>query len=264
MERPGRLADRAVVLTGAGGGIGRAMALAFAAEGARLVLGDLEDSVEATAEAVRQAGARAAAVRGDVGRMADMVALAERAVGEFGALDVLVTCAGLGDSGLLVEQDEAAWMRVVDVNLLGTYRAIRAVLPAMMRQRSGRIVTIASVFGKMGGYGFITAYAASKHGVIGLTRALAAELGSQGYPEITVNAICPGYVRAGMGLKLQATKAGPTPGAELFERYFKRQVPLRRMIEAEEIAHVAVFLALPETGGITGQALNVDGGFVMS
>ncbi|MBI2467329.1 MAG: SDR family oxidoreductase [Candidatus Rokubacteria bacterium] len=264
MERPGRLADRVVVLTGAGGGIGRVMALAFAAEGARLVLGDLEDSVEATAEAVRQAGARAAAVRGDVGRTADMVALAERAVGEFGALDVLVTCAGLGDSGLLVEQDEAAWTRVVDVNLLGTYRAIRAALPAMMRQRSGRIVTIASVFGKMGGYGFITAYAASKHGVIGLTRALAAELGSQGYPEITVNAICPGYVRAGMGVKLQATKAGPMPGAELFERYFKRQVPLRRMIEAEEIAHVAVFLALPESAASTGQALNVDGGFVMS
>lgn len=264
MEPTGRLRDRGVVITGAGGGIGRAIALAFAAEGARLVLGDLGDSVEATAEAVRQAGARVAAVRGDVGRTADMVALADRAVGELGALDVLVTCAGLGDSGLLVEQDEAAWTRIVDVNLLGTYRAIRAALPAMMRQRSGRIITIASAFGKTGGYGFITAYAASKHGVIGLTRALAGELGSQGYPEITVNAICPGYVRAGMGVKLQATKAGPMPGEEIFERYYKRLVPLRRMIEAEEIARVAVFLALPESAAITGQALSVDGGFVMS
>ncbi len=264
MDATGRLRDRVAVITGAGGGIGRAMALAFAAEGARLVLGDLGDSVEATAEAVRQAGARAAAVRGDVGRTADMVALAERAVGEFGALDILVTCAGLGDSGLLVEQEEAAWTRVVDVNLLGTYRAIRAALPAMMRRRSGRIITIASAFGKTGGSGFITAYAASKHGVIGLTRALAAELGSHGYPEITVNAICPGYVRAGMGVKLQATKAGPMPGEEIFERYYKRLVPLRRMIEAEEIARVAVFLALPESAAITGQALNVDGGFVMS
>ena len=115
-----------------------------------------------------------------------------------------------------------------------------------------------------GGYGFVTAYAASKHGVIGLTRSLAAELGSQGYPSITVNAICPGYVRAGMGIQMQSTKAGPMPGEEIFERYYKRQVPQRRMIEPEEIANAAVFLALPGSAGITDQALNVDGGFVMS
>ena len=253
-----------VVVTGAGGGIGRAIALAFAAEGAALALGDLGDSVEATADAARRAGARAVAIRGDVTRMPDMATLAGRAVAELGGLDVLVTCAGIDGPGLLAEQDEASWTRVIDVNLNGTYRAIRAALPAMLRRGSGRIVTIASVFGKMGGYGFISAYAASKHGVIGLTRALAAELGSQGYPGITVNAICPGYVRAGMGVKVQSTKAGPLPGSEIFERYYKRQVPLRRMIEAEEVAHLAVFLALPETGGITGQALNVDGGFVMS
>ena len=134
----------------------------------------------------------------------------------------------------------------------------------MMKRGRGRIVTIASAFGKTGGHGFITAYAASKHGVVGLTRALAAELGSQGYPGITVNAICPGYVRAGLGIKTQSTKAGPMSGTEIFERYYKRQVPLRRMIEAGEVAHAAVFLALPDSGAITGQALNVDGGFVMS
>src|SRR3989442_1703876 len=107
----------------------------------------------------------------------------------------------------------------------------------MMARRSGRVVTIASIFGKHGGYGYITAYTASKHGVIGLTRALAAELGAQGYPAITVNAVCPGYVRAGMGIRLQHTKAGPLSGAEIFDRYFKRQVPLRRMVEADEIGH---------------------------
>ncbi|MGH7417969.1 MAG: SDR family NAD(P)-dependent oxidoreductase, partial [Candidatus Rokuibacteriota bacterium] len=152
----------------------------------------------------------------------------------------------------------------IDVNLGGTYRAIRAALPAMMAQREGRIVTVASVLGKFGGYGFITAYVASKHGVIGLTRALAAELGAQGLSGITVNAVCPGYVRAGMGVRMQSTKAGPLAGEEIFERYYKRQTALRRMVEPEEIAHAAVFLALPESAAITGQALNVDGGFIMS
>ncbi len=256
--------DHAVVITGAGGGIGHAIALAFAAEGARLVLSDLADSVEDVAAEVRGAGGRAVAQRGDVARSADMTALAARSVKEYGGLHVLVTCAGLGASGLLAEQDEGAWTRVIDVNLCGTYRAIRAALPPMMAQQRGRIITIASVLGRMGGHGFVTAYVASKHGVIGLTRALAAELGSQGHPGITVNAICPGYVRAGMGVAMQSTKAGPMSGEEIFERYYKRRVPQRRMIEAGEIAHAALFLALPASAGITGQALNVDGGFFMS
>jgi NAD(P)-dependent dehydrogenase (short-subunit alcohol dehydrogenase family) len=259
-----RFRNHAVVITGAGGGLGRAIALAFAAEGADLVLSDLTDAVEAVADEARRTGGRALAVRGDVGSSADMVALAERSVKELGGLHVLVTCAGVGDAALLVEQDESAWLRIVDVNLNGTYRAIRAALPRMMAQKRGRIITIASTLGKMGGYGFVTAYAASKHGVIGLTRALAAELGSQGHPGITVNAICPGYVRAGMGIAMQATKAGPESGVAIFERYYKRLVPLRRMIEGEEIAHAATFLALPESAGITGQALNVDGGLFMS
>jgi 3-hydroxybutyrate dehydrogenase len=134
----------------------------------------------------------------------------------------------------------------------------------MMSRGQGRIITISSIFGRTGGAGYVTAYAASKHGVIGLTRALAAELGSQGYPAITVNAICPGYVRAGMGIRTQSTKAGPVSGTEIFERYYRRRTPLRRMVEAEEIAEAALFLAGDGAAAITGQALNVDGGFVMS
>jgi NAD(P)-dependent dehydrogenase (short-subunit alcohol dehydrogenase family) len=259
-----RLKSSAVVITGAGGGIGRAIALAFAAEGADLVVADLGESAEETERLVRKAGGTAVAVHADVARHDDMVALADRAARQFGRLDVLVTCAGIDGSGLLAEQDPQEWTRVIDVNLNGTYRAVRAVLPQMMAQRAGRIITVSSIFGKMGGYGYVSAYVASKHGVIGLTRALAFELGSQGYPGITVNAICPGYVRAGMGVKTQSTKAGPMSGAEIFDRYYKRQVPQRRMIEAEEIGHVAVFLSLPESAGITGQSLNVDGGFVTS
>jgi NAD(P)-dependent dehydrogenase (short-subunit alcohol dehydrogenase family) len=259
-----RLAGACVVITGAGGGIGRAVALTFAAEGAGLVLADLGQSAAETGEVARRAGARATAVTADVARGDDMNALAQRAVEEFGRLDVLVTCAGIPGAGLLAEQDESAWTRVIDVNLNGTYRAIRAVLPQMMTQRAGRIVTISSVLGKMGGYGYVTAYSASKHGVIGLTRSLAAELGSQGFAAITVNAICPGYVRAGMGVAPQNTKAGPMSGEEIFERWYKRQVPLRRMMEPEEIGHLAVFLSLPASGGITAQAINVDGGFNQS
>jgi meso-butanediol dehydrogenase/(S,S)-butanediol dehydrogenase/diacetyl reductase len=258
------LAGRVAAITGAGGGIGRAVALAFAGEGAALALADLGDAAGPVAEAARRAGVKALAVAADVTRSADLAALVARAQAELGGLDILVTCAGVDGPGLLLEQDEADWLRVIDVNLGGTYRTVRAALPAMIARGQGRIITVASVFGKHGGYGYITAYVASKHGVIGFTRALAAELGSQGHRGITVNAICPGYVRAGMGVRPQLTKAGPLPGEEIFERWYRRQVPLRRMIEAEEIAHAALFLARPESGGITGQALNVDGGFVMS
>ena len=257
-----RLRGQSVVVTGGGGGIGGAIARAFAAEGAGVVVADIGDGAGKVADAIRDDGGRAMAIPADVTRTAHVTAMAAVAVREYGRLDVLVTCAGLGLSGLLAEQDEADWLRVIDVNLNGTYRAIRAALPQMMAQRAGRIVTIASILGKMGGFGYVSAYAASKHGVVGLTRALAAELGSQGFPAITVNAVCPGYTRAGMGIAVQSTKAGPRSGEEIFERYYKRQVAQRRMMEPEEIAQVAVFLALPESAGITGQALNVDGGFV--
>jgi len=257
-----RLRGQSVVVTGGGGGIGGAIATAFAREGAGVVVADVGAGAAKVAETIGDDGGRAIAIHADVSRTADMAALAALAVQEHGRLDVLVTCAGLGLSGLLAEQDEADWLRVVEVNLNGTYRAIRAALPQMMAQRAGRVITIASILGKMGGFGYVSAYAASKHGVVGLTRALAAELGSQGFPAITVNAICPGYTRAGMGIAIQSTKAGPRSGEEIFERYYKRQVAQRRMMEPEEIAQVAIFLALPESAGITGQALNVDGGFV--
>jgi NAD(P)-dependent dehydrogenase (short-subunit alcohol dehydrogenase family) len=139
-----------ILVTGGGGGIGGAVVRAFAERGCGVVIADLGDSANTMAAAIRADGGRAVGVRADVTRSEDMQALVAVAERELGGLDVLVTCAGLGLSGLLATQAEADWLRVIDVNLNGTYRAIRAVLPRMMAQGHGRIVTIASVLGKMG------------------------------------------------------------------------------------------------------------------
>lgn len=265
-----RLAEKVAVITGGGRGIGRAIALAFAREGARLALvSDVEQEVEGVAEEARALGVKALAFRVDVTRSDQLGAMVETVLTELGRLDVLVNNAGIVETGWLVEQPESSWRRVIEVNLIGTYLAARAVLPRMLTQQEGRIINIASVYGRHGGFGFVSAYVASKHGVIGLTRALAAELGTLGCPGITVNAVCPGYIRAGMGIGLQKVRDrdGQTreiPGEQLFDRYFRYRVPQRRMLEAEEVANVAIFLALPETRGVTGQALNIDGGFLMS
>ena len=264
-----RLKGKVAVVTGGGSGIGRAIALALAREGAALLLAsNVEPEVRAVAREAEALGARALALGADVTRLADMDAMAARAAAELGSLDVLVTCAGIAGGGLLAEQPEPDWTRVIDVNLNGTYRAIRSVLPQMMKQRQGRIITISSIYGRMGGFGYVSAYAASKHGVIGLTRALATELASQGYPGITVNALCPGYVRAGMGMapRKVRTREGvmeEVGGEEVFERHIKRRVPQRRMIEAEEIAAAAVFLASPANSYMTGQCISPNGGAVM-
>jgi len=265
-----RLAGKVAIITGGGRGIGRAIALAFAREGAHLALiSDVEPEVQAVAEEARALGIEVLGLRVDVTRSDQLEGMVETLLSRFGRVDVLVNNAGVAETGWLVEQPESSWRRVIEVNLVGTYLVTRAVLPRMMSQREGRIVNIASVYGRHGGFGFISAYVASKHGVIGLTRALAGELGTLGYPDITVNAICPGYIRAGMGVSLQKIRdrdgeVREIPGDQLFERYFRGRVPQRRMLEAEEVANVAVFLALPETKGMTGQALNIDGGFLMS
>jgi len=259
------LVPGAALVTGGGSGIGRAIAVALGAAGAPVAVFDLlPDGGKDTVQAIEAKGGRAFFVSGDVSRWADVDGAVAAAVGRLGPLAIMVNAAGILDGYARVDElTPAVFERVVAINLTGTFHGCKRALAEMAPRGAGRIVNIASVAGLIGDGGG-PAYVASKHGVVGLTRALASELGSQGYPGITVNAICPGYVRAGMGVAMQATKAGLLSGTEVFERYYKRLVPQRRMIEAEEIAHAAVFLALPESAGITGQALNIDGGFFMS
>ncbi|MFQ5520902.1 MAG: SDR family NAD(P)-dependent oxidoreductase, partial [Candidatus Methylomirabilia bacterium] len=180
-----RLSEKSAVVTGGGRGIGRAIALALAGEGARLaVVSDVEEEVQAVAAEARALGVKAVGLRVDVTRPDELSEMTETVAGEFGRLDILVNNAGIAETGWLLEQPEASWRRVIEVNLIGTYVATRVVLPQMIAQREGRIINIASVYGRHGGFGFVSAYVASKHGVLGLTRALASELGVLGYPDI--------------------------------------------------------------------------------
>lgn len=257
-----RLKDRVAVVTGGGRGIGRAIALAFAREGAAVVVAARSrDEVERVAREIEDAGGRARGVSVDVSRSADVAGLAETALSAFGAVEILVNGAGVHRIAPLAELDEATWTQIIDVNLHGPFRCIKAVLPGMLERNWGRIINVSSVLGKIGAP-FTAAYTASKHGLIGLTRALAWELGRTG---ITVNAICPGLVDTAMTRETIPARVRlfGAPSVEAMRERMLQAVPQQRMLEPEEIAPLAVYLASPEAGAVTGQAYNVDAGMVM-
>ena len=267
----GRVEGKVALVTGGASGIGRATALTFAREGAKLVVADMNaDGGHQTVHMITENGGEATFVQVDVTSASAVEAMISKTVETYGRLDCAHNNAGIagGLRARTADYPEDRWHQVIAVNLTGVWLCMKYEIPQMLSQGGGTIVNMASIAGLIGGAGG-AAYAASKHGVIGLTRALATELASQGHADITVNTICPGYVRAGMGVAPQKVRSREgavmdVPGEEIFERHIKRRVPQRRMIEAEEIAHAAVFLALPESRGITGQGLNVDGGFIMS
>ncbi len=248
-------------ITGGGKGIGEAIAYALARQGLRVaVAARTKADVERVAATIRERGGDAMAVVCDVTQPSSIAAAIAHVNDAFGKITILVNNAGASASAKFLGHDDALWHQMINVNLNSTYYVTKAVVPMMIEANWGRVINIASTASKVGGK-YIAAYTAAKHGVLGLTRALAAELVSH---NITVNAICPGYVDTPMTERSVANIAALTKMAEGAARAtLERTSPQNRLITPEEVAAVAVMLVGDDARGITGQAINVDGGAVM-
>ena len=243
-------ANQIVVVTGAGRGIGRAIALKFAAEGAEIAcVSRTAENSEKVAGEVRALGRKAWAHAVDVADGAAVNAAAEKILAEAGRVDVLINNAGVTRDGLLMRMSEADWDTVLDTNLKGAFLFTKAFTRALLKQRSGRIINVASIVGLIGNAGQCN-YAASKAALIGFTKSAARELASRG---ITVNAIAPGFIETDMTAAVN----------EEWRKELLSKIPLNRFGQPEEIADAALFLAGPAGRYITGQVLTVDGGMVM-
>jgi 3-oxoacyl-[acyl-carrier protein] reductase len=244
------LKDKVALVTGASRGIGRAIALALASEGAAVVINYASSSqaAEQVVAEISAAGGQAIAVAGDVSKADQVEALVQAAMDKWGRVDILVNNAGITRDTLLLRMSPEDWQAVIDLNLTGVFLCTRAVSKIMLKQRSGRIINITSVAGQMGNPGQAN-YSAAKAGVIGFTKTVAKELSSRA---ITVNAVAPGFINTDMTTDIKADE-------------ILKFIPLGRFGQPEEIAGMVRFLAAdPAAAYITGQVFNVDGGMVMA
>jgi 3-oxoacyl-[acyl-carrier protein] reductase len=245
-----QLENQIAVVTGAGRGIGRAIALKFASEGADVVcVSRTAENSEKVAGEVRALGRKAWALAVDVSDTVAVSAAAEQILKDCGKVDILINNAGVTRDGLLMRMSDADWDAVLNTNLKGAFLFTKAFTRAFVKQRSGRIINVASIIGLIGNAGQAN-YAASKAGLIGFTQSIAKELGSR---NITVNALAPGFIETDMTAALSAELK-----AELLKK-----IPLNSLGQPEDIANAALFLATPGARYITGQVLTVDGGMVM-
>jgi len=242
-----KLDGKVAIVTGAGQGIGKAIALALAKEGVKVVVTDITGKEKEVANEIKNI-TDAIGIKVDVSKKADTENMAKEALKKFGRIDILVNNAGIYPFKPLDQMEEKDWDKVLNINLKGTFLCTKAVIPAMRKQKSGNIINICSIAGAVIGYSQLAHYSASKGGMLGFTRAAALDLA----PDIRVNAIAPGPIR--------------TPGTEVMGNQLeqiKNTIPLKRIGEPEDIANLTVFLASDDSKNITGQLIVSDGGMTI-
>lgn len=245
------LKGKCAVVTGAAKGIGKAIALKLASLGVNIVLNyrSSEDKAIETEKEILSLGVEVLRIKGDISKANDVENLIDCAKKKFGKIDIMVNNAGITKDTLLLRMKEEDFDSVINVNLKGVFNCLKAITPVMVKQKEGKIINLSSVVGLVGNAGQVN-YAASKAGVIGMTKSLAKEIGSRG---ITVNAVAPGFIETDMTDVL----------GDRFKEEAKKSIPLKRLGKAEDVAEVVAFLASDSANYITGQVIQVDGGMVM-
>ncbi len=246
-----RLKDKVALVTGGARGIGQAIAMTFAKEGADIVVADVNlEIARKTASEIEGLGRKALALEMDVTNYDLVEEVINKILDKMGKIDILINNAGITKDNLVLRMSQAEWDAVINVNLKGTFNCIKAVSRPMVKQRSGRIVSIASIIGLMGNPGQAN-YAASKAGIIALTKTIAKELASR---NINANAVAPGFIQTEMTAKLP----------EDIKKKMLEAIPLAKLGTPQDVANLCLFLASDESSYITGQVITIDGGMVMA